>query len=109
LRLPPFFLLGTRRDPKRSKETTTKSEAQILAELKKASAGLLAMSESDYPLKTIGCDGEIEITPSICAAARLDRSDWLIEETDLDTFSQGVFMQIDAQRSDQNTGAELPI
>lgn len=64
------------------------SEAQILAELKKAAAGLLVMSESDYPLETIRWNGEIEITPEYLRSIAGGPPDWLIEETDLDTFFQ---------------------
>ena len=52
------------------KGKTLKSDKQILVELETASAGLLVMSESDYPFELIQWSGEIEITPEyLCSVS----------------------------------------
>ncbi len=63
-----------------------KSDEVILAEFKKASEGLLVMSESDYPLEPIRWNGQIAITPEyLCSIGGLP-ADSPVEETDVETF-----------------------
>src|SRR5687767_7405587 len=61
LRIPPFSFSKQRRAQTRG--TKLKSDKQILEELKHASAGLLVMSESDYPFELIEWSGRTAITP----------------------------------------------
>ena len=39
------------------------NDAQILEQLRRAAAGLLFMSESDYPFEVIQWEGPTELTP----------------------------------------------
>jgi Nuclease A inhibitor-like protein len=46
------------------------TDDQILAELRKASDGLLYMSESDYPFELVHWDGKVELTKDyLCEVA----------------------------------------
>jgi hypothetical protein len=63
-----------------------KSDKQILEELKHASAGLLVMSESDYPFELIQWSGETPITQAYLCMVSDRPEGTLIEETDTRRF-----------------------
>jgi nuclease A inhibitor-like protein len=63
-----------------------RSDEEILAELKKASAGLLVMSESDYPFEVIQWEGQISITPEYLRGISGVPADSPIEKTGIDDF-----------------------
>lgn len=63
-----------------------KSDDHILADLKMATAGLLVMSESDYPFEMIRWNGQIQITPEYLRSISDRPEGSTIEEIDLDTF-----------------------
>ncbi|HKO44634.1 MAG TPA: nuclease A inhibitor family protein [Pyrinomonadaceae bacterium] len=59
-------------------------DANLLEELKKASAGLLVMSESDYPFEIIHWDGSTEINPEFLRSLTNEPADSRVEETTLE-------------------------
>ncbi len=63
-----------------------KNDNQILSDLRNASAGLLVMSESDYPFELIEWTGDRPITPEyLCSVS--DRPEGTqIQETDTKSF-----------------------
>lgn len=65
-----------------------KSDHEILAELKRATAGLFMLSESDYPFETICWNGEKQITPEHLRRVSGSPPDCEIEETSLGPFFQ---------------------
>jgi hypothetical protein len=73
-----------------------KLDEQICAELRSAAAGILVMSESDYPLEILNWDGKTSITPEyLChICGKPDGS--TVQETDLDTFfgAKGKFRKV---------------
>ena len=62
-----------------------KNDKQILSDLRNASAGLLVMSESDYPFELIEW-GETAITPKYLCSVSERPEGTSIEETDIRTF-----------------------
>ena len=63
-----------------------KTDKEILGELKRASAGLLVMSESDYPFELIEWSGDRVITPDfLCSVSDLTEGT-SIKQTDTKTF-----------------------
>ena len=62
------------------------SDAEILAQLKKAAAGLLLMSESDYPFEIIHWDGSTEINPRFLRRLTNESDDSRVEETSVELF-----------------------
>lgn len=86
LSVPPFPL---NEDEKRlATRERMRTDEQIVAELKTATAGLFVMSESDYPFEIIRWSGGVAITPEYLRNVAGGSADCLIEETDLDTFFQ---------------------
>ena len=72
------------------------NDGNLLAELKKASAGLLVMSESDYPFETIRWDGSTEITPQFLRGLTNEPAESPIEETTVEKFlAHGQFEQLE--------------
>jgi hypothetical protein len=64
-----------------------RTDAEILAELKLAIAGLTVMSESDYPFEIIRWDGQtVNITPEYLREISEMSSDSPIQEIDLEDF-----------------------
>jgi hypothetical protein len=63
-----------------------KSEEQLLADLGRATEGLLYMSESDYPLQTFRWAGPPEITPARLREAAGRGPDAPVEACDFDRF-----------------------
>lgn len=65
-----------------------KTDEELLAELGQAAAGLLVMSESDYPLVPFLWNAETVITPEYLRKISDAAPDSPIEETDLATLFQ---------------------
>ena len=63
-----------------------RSDKEILADLRKATAGLFVMSESDYPFEMIRWDGKVPITPEYLRNISGKPEGSPIQETDLDNF-----------------------
>ena len=61
-------------------------DANLVEELKKVSAGLLVMSESDYPFEIIRWDGSIEINPDFLRSLTDEPEDSRVEETSVEQF-----------------------
>jgi hypothetical protein len=61
-------------------------DKQIVDELTRASAGLLVMSESDYPLELIRWDGHVEVTSEFIRSLTNEPADSPIQEIDFDVF-----------------------
>ena len=61
-------------------------DGHLLAQLKKVSAGLLVMSESDYPFEIIQWDGSIEINPEFLRSLTNEPAESRVEETSLEQF-----------------------
>ena len=62
------------------------NDAMILQQLKRASAGLLVMSESDYPFEIIQWDGSTEINPEFLRSLTNEPAESPIEETSVEQF-----------------------
>ena len=62
------------------------NDAQILQQLKSATAGLLFMSESDYPFELIHWDGTIDLTRDYLCRRSGFPEDCRVEETTVDEF-----------------------
>lgn len=65
-----------------------KSDEQVLQELEQATAGLLFMSESDYPFQLIHWKGITEVTPQYLRGRTGHAADALVEVRSLDDFFQ---------------------
>lgn len=63
-----------------------KNDQAILTELRRASAGLLVMSESDYPFELIEWSGETTITSEYLCSVSERPASTPIEETDTKSF-----------------------
>ena len=61
-------------------------DANLLEELKKASAGLLVMSESDYPFEIIHWDGSTEINPEFLRSITNEPAESRVEVTSVEQF-----------------------
>ena len=71
-------------------------DAQIRDQLKRASAGLLVMSESDYPFEIIHWEGSTEITPEFLRSLTNEPAESRVEETSLEQFlSSGQFEHLE--------------
>ena len=71
-------------------------DGHLLAQLKKASAGLLVMSESDYPFEIIRWDGSTEINPEFLRSLTDEPAESRVEETSLEQFlASGQFEQLE--------------
>lgn len=62
------------------------NDENLLEELKKASAGLLVMSESDYPFEIIRWDGSTEIGPEFLRSLTNEPPESPVEETSVEQF-----------------------
>ena len=62
------------------------NDAQILDQLKRATAGLLVMSESDYPFEVIRWDGSTEINPEFLRSLTNEPAESQVEETSVEQF-----------------------
>ena len=71
-------------------------DEQILDQLKRATAGLLVMSESDYPFEIIQWDGSTEITSEFLRGLTNEPEEAQVEETSLEQFlASGPFEQLE--------------
>ena len=61
-------------------------DANLLDELKKVSAGLLVMSESDYPFEIILWDGSTEINADFLRGLTNESEQSRVEETSVEQF-----------------------
>ena len=61
-------------------------DENLLEEIKKASAGLLVMSESDYPFEVIQWDGSTEINPDFLLGLTNEPAGSRVEETSVEQF-----------------------
>jgi hypothetical protein len=73
---------------------TLKSDDEILAELGKASLGLLYMSESDYPFEIVRWDGDTEVTPAFLRGLIGESQDCPVQEMVCDTFLGGRYQRL---------------
>ena len=72
------------------------NDEHLLAELKKVSAGLLVMSESDYPFELIQWDGSTEITHEFLRSLTNEPEEAQVEETSVEQFlASGPFEQLE--------------
>ena len=62
------------------------NDAKILDQLKRATAGLLVMSESDYPFEIIQWDGSTVINPEFLRSLTYEPEESSVEETSLEQF-----------------------
>lgn len=62
------------------------NDAQILQQLRKATAGLLFMSESDYPFELIQWPGTAEITPEFLRTVAGESKDSPVQEIEVEDF-----------------------
>ncbi|HKO99824.1 MAG TPA: nuclease A inhibitor family protein [Pyrinomonadaceae bacterium] len=62
------------------------SDKEILANLQRASKGLLVMSESDYPFELVQWSGETQITPEYLCSVSERPEGTRIDESDTKTF-----------------------
>ena len=70
------------------------SDEQILAELKKAAAGLYVMSESDYPFEIIRWEETVKLSPQHLRALHGEPEDTLVTVTSLDDFAGFVLSEV---------------
>jgi hypothetical protein len=77
-----------------------KTDEQILAELKETSAGLLFMSESEYPFEVVRVDGAEELTRAML------RMSGVAEDTPVVTESLEEFFRVAASEEDWRSPAE---
>ena len=61
-------------------------DLNLLADLRKASAGLLVMSESDYPFEIIHWAGSTEINPGFLRSLTNEPAESRVEETSVEQF-----------------------
>lgn len=61
-------------------------DEQILDQLKRVTAGLLVMSESDYPFEIIQWDESTEITPEFLRSLTNESEEAQVEETSVEQF-----------------------
>lgn len=62
------------------------NNAQILEQLKRATAGLLFMSESDYPFEVINWEGLTDLTHDFLCRASGESEDCQVEEMEVEDF-----------------------
>ena len=63
-----------------------RTDEEILAELRTATAGLLVMSESDYPFETVRWDGNVSLTPDYLCSISGKPEGSPIEESEVENF-----------------------
>ena len=63
-----------------------KSDVQIVSELREASAGLLFMSESDYPFEVVLWEGRSEISPEFLRQLTYEASDAAVQTQAVEEF-----------------------
>lgn len=79
-----------------TEDSMVDNDAQLVAELKKVSGGLLVMSESDYPFEIIQWEGSTEITPEFLRSLTNEPEEAQVEETSLEQFlASGPFEQLE--------------
>jgi hypothetical protein len=61
-------------------------DEQILKQLEKETAGLLFMSESDYPFEIVQWDGPAEITPEFIRTVTNESEDCQVQELEVEEF-----------------------
>src|SRR5687767_981308 len=72
------------------------NDEHLLAQLKKESAGLLVMSESDYPFEVLKWDGSTEISPEFLRSLANEPAESRVEEIPLEQFlASGPFEQLE--------------
>ena len=72
------------------------NDEDLLAQLKKESAGLLVMSESDYPFELVKWGGSTEISPEFLRSLTNEPAQSRVEETSLEQFlATGPFEQLE--------------
>ena len=62
------------------------SDAQVLQQLKRATAGLLFMSESDYPFEVIHWEGLTNLTHAFLCRLSGESEDCQVEEMEVEEF-----------------------
>ena len=62
------------------------NDAQVLEQLKRATAGLLFMSESDYPFEVIHWEGVTELTQDFLCRLSGEPEDCQVEEMEVEDF-----------------------
>ena len=62
------------------------NDAQILEQLKRATAGLLLMSESDYPFELIQWEGSTDLTPEFLCGVSGEPADCPVQEIEVRDF-----------------------
>ena len=62
------------------------NDAQILEQLRRAAAGLLFMSESDYPFEVIQWEGSTELTPDFIRRVTGEAADCPVQEIEVEDF-----------------------
>jgi hypothetical protein len=78
IRVPPFFI-GKAIDMGKSNE-------EILESLSRAAAGLLFMSESDYPIEVLQWEGAQELTPDFIRSLTDEAEDCPVQEIEVEDF-----------------------
>jgi hypothetical protein len=63
-----------------------KSDEQIVGNLSRAAAGLLFMSESDYPFEVIQWEGTTQITPDFIRRIAGEAEDSPVQELEVENF-----------------------
>ena len=81
------------------------SDEQILAELKKATAGLYVMSESDYPFEVIRCEETVKLSPQYLRALHGEPEETLVTVESLDDFPGFVMTEVSGQGAAEPAGA----
>ena len=72
------------------------NDEHLLAQLKKETAGLLVMSESDYPFEIIRWDGSTKITPEFLRSLTNEPAGSRVEEISLEQFlASGPFERLE--------------
>ena len=61
-------------------------DAQLIDQLKRATAGLLVMSESDYPFEIVRWDGSTAINPEFLRSLTNEPAESRVEETSVEQF-----------------------
>ncbi len=64
------------------------NDAVIIQDLKRATAGLLFMSESDYPFEVIQWEGQTEVTHDFLCRLAGEPEDCRVEEMEVEDFLQ---------------------
>ena len=71
------------------------NDTQVLQDLENVTAGLLFMSESDFPFELIKWTGMAEITPDFIRTVTAETKDCPVQEIDVDDFlSSGLYQPL---------------